>query len=80
MSGNTSSTITYCETPIITVLMDWINEHIGRISVGVRKDDHFEILAYSDNDDDSAQLRSYAKLKAAKYINSIDNRGITAID
>ncbi len=79
MSNNTS-TITYCETPVITVLMDWLNDHIGRISVGIRRDDHFEIIAYSDNDDDSDQLRKYAKQRGAKYINSIDNRGITAID
>ncbi|MCR5097478.1 MAG: hypothetical protein K6B14_00860 [Lachnospiraceae bacterium] len=79
-SRSIKSTITYCEKPIMTTLAEWLNAHIGRISVGRKNKDGYEILAYSDENSDSKELRQYAHSQKATYITSMDTEGVTAID
>ena len=55
--------------------------HHDRVSVGRQiDDDHFEILAYSDNEDDFSELYRLAKKEDALSIHSFISEGITAID
>ena len=75
--------ITYCmDNPVRSSVSEWLNTYIGRISVGrrtgVKKE--IEILAYSDNEDDSSSLREMAKKEGALYIRSLESEGVTAID
>ena len=75
------STITLCiENPIRTPIDDWM-DHNNRVSVGRRvDDDHFEILAYSDNEDDWPELGRMAKREHALHIKSFNSAGVTFID
>ena len=76
-----SGTITYCmDNPIETNLVDWLNEHLGRVSVGKECKDHYEILAYSDQRVDFPELYRMARENKAKYINSVISDGVTTID
>ncbi len=76
-----ASTITYCtDNPIRTKASDWMNEHIGRVSVGWKKDGYYEILAYSDNESDHSELYRMAKQKDARYIRSFLSEGVTTIE
>ena len=75
-----SNSIIYCEQPIFTQITQWLNEHVGRISVGKRSFNGYEILAYSDNWKDSRELRHYARSHNASYITSMETGGVTAID
>ena len=77
---STTPSIVFCEKPIITSLAEWLNSYIGRISVGKKVDNRFEILAYSDDENDSKSLHRYAKDNDATYITSTDSDGVTAID
>ena len=74
-----ATTITFCmDNPIKTTLDDWM-DHIGRASVGKEYDDHYEILAYSDNRSDFPELSRMAKKNNAIYIKSFISEGVTAI-
>lgn len=77
-----ASTITFCEdNPIMTSLDDWMNTHIGRVSVGRRqRPGFFEIIAYSDQESDFAELSKMAKREKATFINSFISEGVTALD
>lgn len=75
-----TSTITYCDNPIKTDIADWMNEHIGRVSVGRDKEDYYEILAYSDQKSDRPELQRMARKEKAIYIKSVLSEGVTAID
>ena len=75
-----TKSIIYCEKPIFTSLTQWLNDHIGRISVGRKKDNNYEILAYSDKSEDSRELRRFARSQNASYITSMETEGVTAID
>ena len=67
-----ASTIVFCmDNPIKTTLDDWMFLHKGRVSVGLDKGDHFEILAYSDNRSDWPELSRMAKRKKAVHIKSV---------
>ena len=67
-----TNTITYCDAnPIKTDIADWMNEHIGRVSVGRDKEDYYEILAYSDRKSDRPELQRMAKREEAVYIKSV---------
>ena len=76
-----ATTITFCmDDPIRTTIDDWMS-HIDRVSVGREiDDDHFEILAYSDNRDDWAELSRMARREKALHIKSFISEGVTAID
>lgn len=76
-----ANTITFCmENPIRTTIDDWMG-HLNRVSVGRRvDDDHFEILAYSDNKSDWPELSRMAKREKALHIKSFISEGVTAID
>ncbi len=75
-----SSTITFCmDNPIRTSLREWMR-HRNRASVGKDCMDHYEILAYSDNQADFPELCKMAKESHAKYIKSFISEGVTAID
>ena len=55
--------------------------HRDRFSVGRRvDDDNFEILAYSDNEDDVTALYELAKKEHALKIHSFISEGVTALD
>lgn len=76
-----TNTITYCDDhPIKTDIADWMNEHIGRTSVGRDKEDYYEILAYSDQESDRPELQRMAKREKAVYIKSILSEGVTTVD
>ena len=76
-----TSTITYCiDYPIKTDLVDWLNDHLGRVSVGKKCEDYYEIMAYSDHEADFPELHRLAKKKQASYINSVISEGVTTID
>ena len=76
-----TSKIIFCmDNPIKTDITDWLNEHIGRVSVGRDRDDYYEILAYSDQKSDFPKLHKIAKEEKAIYINSVVSEGVTAID
>lgn len=76
-----ASTITYCtDDPIHAKASDWLNEHIGRASVGRKKDGYYEILAYSDNESDHTELYRMAKQNGARYIRSFLSEGVTTIE
>ena len=75
-----TSTITYCDNPIKTDIADWMNEHIGRVSVGRDREDYYEILAYSDQKSDRPELQRMARKEKAIYIKSVLSEGVTAID
>ena len=75
-----TSTITYCDDPIKTDIADWMNEHIGRVSVGRDKEDYYEILAYSDQKADRPELQRMARKEKAIYIKSVLSEGVTAVD
>ena len=69
------------DNPIVTDGSDWLNNYVGRISVGKKREDGtFEIYAYSDNDSESNDIRKIAKDIDGFYIRSLDNGGVTAID
>ena len=74
--------LVYCtEKPIIIDRAQWLNAHIGRISVGKKAEGKkFTILAYSDDVSDSLELRRFARENGALYIRSLHNSGVTAID
>ena len=76
-----TSTITFCmENPIRTPVSDWM-AHIDRASVGRLVDNnHFDILAYSDNRADFPELNRIALKNDAVYIKSFISEGVTAID
>lgn len=76
-----ANTITFCmDNPIKTSIRDWM-AHRDRFSVGRRvDDDNFEILAYSDNEDDVATLYELAKKEHALKIHSFISEGVTALD
>lgn len=62
-----TNSITYCDDhPIKTDIADWMNEHIGRASVGRDKEDYYEILAYSDQKSDRPELQRMAKREKRK--------------
>ena len=66
-----SNTITLCtENPIKTERNKWMQDHIGRDSVGIDRGDHYEILAYSDQRSDRAELRQMAENMDALLIMS----------
>lgn len=74
------STITFCmDNPIKVSLYDWM-DHIGRASVLKGYDDHYEVLAYSDNESDFPELSRMARKNNAKYMMSALSEGVTAID
>ena len=75
-----ASTIVYCEDPIKTDIAEWLNDHMGRVSVGKQKEGYYEILAYSDQKSDFPELHRMARESKAKYINSVISDGVTAID
>ena len=75
-----TSTITYCDNPIKTDIADWMNDHIGRVSVGRDKEDYYEILAYSDQKSDRPELQKMARKEKAIYIKSVLSEGVTAVD
>ena len=76
-----TTTITFCmDNPIRTTIDDWMRNK-GRVSVGRRVDnDHFDILAYSDNEDDFRELDRLADKEEALHINSFDSEGVTFVD
>ena len=75
------NTITYCiDNPIKTDLVVWLNEHLGRVSVGKKCEGYYEILAYSDRESDFPELHRMAKKNKANYINSVISEGVTTID
>ena len=76
-----TNTITYClDNPIRTLISDWM-AHIDRFSVGKRiDDDHFDILAYSDNENDYTELYDLAKRENALNIHSFISEEVTAVD
>lgn len=76
------NTIVYCtENPLRTHLTDWLLSYLGRISVGHEiNDDEVEILAYSDNQDDSATLHRLARDTNDIYIVSPYDGVANAID
>jgi hypothetical protein len=77
---NMASTIVFCmDNPIKTTLSAW-QGHIGRASVVIRNGDHYEVLAYSDNELDFPELSRMARKNKAKYMKSILSEGVTAID
>ncbi|MCR5053773.1 MAG: hypothetical protein K6A69_02915 [Lachnospiraceae bacterium] len=59
----TSGTIVYCEKgQLITKITDWMFEHLGRVTVGRELGgEDVEIIAYSDNKEDSAFLHKMAR-------------------
>ncbi len=76
-----ANTITFClDNPIRTTIDDWMS-HIGRASVGTTvDDDNYEILAYSDNEDDWPELSRMARREKAVYIKSFISEGVTSLD
>ena len=76
-----ATTITFCmDNPIRTTIDDWMRNK-GRVSVGRRvDDDHFEILAYSDNKNDFRELGRMAKKEHALHIKSIISEGVTFVE
>ena len=75
-----ASSITFCmDNPINTTLRDWMR-HRNRASVGISCEDHYEILAYSDNREDFPELNRLAKEKNAKYIKSFISEGVTTVE
>ena len=78
--GAMATTITFCmDNPIRTTPGEW-QRHIGRASVLKGYDDHYEVLAYSDNAEDFPELSRMARKQNAKYMKSIMSEGVTAID
>lgn len=76
-----TNSITYCDDhPIKTDIADWMNEHIGRASVGRDKEDYYEILAYSDQKSDRPELQRMAKREKAVFIKSVLSEGVTTVD
>ena len=76
-----ASTITFCmDNPIRTTIDDWMRNK-GRVSVGREVDnDYFDILAYSDNEADFAELDRLADEENALHINSFVSEGVTFVD
>ena len=76
-----ATTITFCmDNPIRTTIDDWMRNK-GRVSVGREVDnDYFEILAYSDNEADFAELDRLADKENALHINSFVSEGVTFVD
>ena len=75
------NSITLCiDNPIKTDISTWLNNHLGRVSVGRNMGSDFEIIAYSDYQTDFAELHRIARVNNAKYINSVISEGVTAID
>ncbi len=76
-----ASTITICMDNLIrTPIQEWMLNK-GRVSVGRRVgDDYFDILAYSDNENDFAELDKLADEEKALHINSFVSEGVTFVD
>ena len=78
-----TNTITFCmDNPIRTKGSDWMNEHIGRCSVArMQSPNYYEILAYSDNEEDFPELSRMARREeGATFMNSFISEGVTALD
>ena len=76
-----ASSIIFCmDNPIKTNIDDWMYNHKGRVSVGRDLNDHYEILAYSDNESDFPELTRMARRENALYINSVISEGVTAVE
>ena len=73
--------ITLCvDNPIETNISDWLLAHKGRVSIGVQRDGHYEILAYSDQRSDRPELQRMAYVYKAKIINSVISEGVMAVE
>lgn len=73
--------ITLCmDNPIKTDISDWMANHKGRVSIGIQKDGHYEILAYSDQRSDRPELQRMAYTEKAKIINSVVSEGVMAVE
>ena len=73
--------ITFCmDSPIRTDIENWLVEHIGRVSVGRKHGDYYEILAYSDHESDFPELHRMARKNRARYINSVASGGVTTVE
>ena len=76
-----ASTITFCmDNPIKTDILDWMTDHIGRVSVGKDKGDYYEILAYSDQKSDFPELTRLARRENAVYIKSAISEGVMVVE
>ena len=76
-----ASSITFCmDNPIKTDISDWLNNHIGRVSIGRDKEDYYEILAYSDQKSDFPELTRLARKENAQYIKSVLSDEVTTIE
>lgn len=77
-----TGTIVYCtDNPFRTHLTDWLFTYLGRISVGREiNDEEVEILAYSDNQEDSAALHQLAQDNSHMYIVSLNDTEANTID
>ena len=76
-----ASSIIFCmDNPIKTNIDDWMYNHKGRVSVGRDLNDHYEILAYSDNESDFPELTRMARRENALYINSVISEGVTVVE
>ena len=78
-----STTVVNCEAnPVRANITEWLTLHLGRTSVGREIDggDDVDILAYSDNEADSAFLHSMARKSNALCLVSVDEGGVSTID
>ena len=76
-----ASTITFCmDNPIRTPVGDWMDEHIGRQSVGFDRGEDYDIVAYSDQDSDGPELYRMARKMNAQFINSFESEGLFFVE
>ena len=76
-----SKTIVTYQEPLRINISDWLNENIGRVSVGEKLNSREVLIyAYSDNKKDSKQLTTMAKEHHWKTLRSFQIGDITSFE
>ena len=78
---NNESNITIPNKPITVKVSDWLIQHYGRFSIGIRNNDGTGIIyAFTDDDDKIPKLAAFAKNNNMHKFHSIIMEGITSIE
>ena len=81
MIGMSQSIVECVSSPIIANISEWLNEFIGRYSVGKRlNNSDVAIYAYSDDSKDIQTLGRYARENKLLTLRSVSMKGVTSVE
>lgn len=81
MIGASRSIVDCNSSPITVNIAEWLNNFIGRYSIGKRINEaEAAIYAYSDDIKDVPELGKYAKENKLITIRSVSMKGVTTVE